>query len=127
MLAEWLSVHVGSDVFNSPLACSISLYPYLARPHIEPWPFLSAWVFGWVVYLVSRFVAGMVFSLRPPRSTQALPFWSRLSILIQALGGLFIARCDSWGGQDQRIGQQACQQHTRQRRGHRISRFGSQL
>ena len=90
MLAEWLSVHVGSDVFNSPLACSISLYLYLARPHIEPCPFLSAWVFGWVVYLVSRFVAGMVFSLRPPRSTQALPFWSRLSILIQALGGLFV-------------------------------------
>ena len=89
-LAEHLRAIYRDYVFNSPLACSISLYLYFARPDVEPWPFLRAWVLGWVLYLVGRFVAGVVFSLRPPRSRQALPFWSRLSILIQSLDGIFV-------------------------------------
>jgi signal transduction histidine kinase/CheY-like chemotaxis protein len=89
-LTEHLRAIYRDYVFNSPLACAISLYLYLMRPDTEPWPFLRAWVFGWVVYLASRLVAGVVFSLHPPRSTQALPFWSRLSIVIQALDGLFV-------------------------------------
>ena len=89
-LAEHLRAIYRDYLFNSPLACSISLYLYLVRTDIEPWPFLRAWVFGWVAYLIGRFVAGMVFSLRQAPSARTLPFWSRLSILIQALDGLFV-------------------------------------
>jgi signal transduction histidine kinase len=89
-LAEHLRAIYRDYLFNSPLACSISLYLYLARTDIEPWPFLRTWVIGWVAYLIGRFVAGLVFSLRQSPSARTLPFWSRLSILIQALDGLFV-------------------------------------
>ncbi len=89
-LAEHLRAIYRDYVFNSPVVSAISVYLYWTRTDTAPWPFLSAWMYGWVVYLLSRFVAGVVFSLRAPRSTWALPFWSRLSVVIQALDGLFV-------------------------------------
>lgn len=89
-LAEHLRAIYRDYVFNSPLVCSISLYLYLARTDIEPWPVLRLWVFGWVAYLAGRFIAGLVFSWQQPRRVLSLPYWSRLSIFIQALDGLFV-------------------------------------
>lgn len=90
-LAEYLRAIYRDYAFNSPVVCAISIYLYLAGQIPRAWTLLQIWVSAWVVYMALRFWVGWTFSTRKLESPQSLVLWSRLSILIQLIDGLFIA------------------------------------
>ncbi|MEI7786349.1 MAG: hypothetical protein WCK08_18305, partial [Betaproteobacteria bacterium] len=70
---------------------AISLYLYLSWEAPRPWLLLQSWVSFWMVYLAVRFWAGWTYSRQQAGNPQRLLLWSRLSIVIQLIDGLFIA------------------------------------
>jgi signal transduction histidine kinase/CheY-like chemotaxis protein len=77
-------------IFNSSVGVFISLALYLSWPG-KDWRFLQIFMVTWIVYLIARLCAGLVFASRKTLSDQALRRWGRLPILIQAFDGTMLS------------------------------------
>jgi signal transduction histidine kinase/CheY-like chemotaxis protein len=90
-LAAHLRAIYRDYAFNSPLVCVISVYLYLAWDGPRPWTLLQIWFSFWMVYMALRFWAGWTYSMQKEEGRYSLVTWSRLSLFIQLVDGLFIA------------------------------------